>query len=150
MRTLIISKDEEAAIADVIAHAERERFTEGEMLARQDCKKCQEETLEADMQEKDPNRTSIRRDLGHVCALPGGFLCCFTIEQQPVPLGWCRHISVQAIAGGPPQTDEMDRILKAFGFRYPLLSNTEGKTRNIHYPQGDAVNVVEPMEDIPE
>jgi hypothetical protein len=30
----------------------------------------------------------------HCVMIPAGFGVCFSIEQQPEPLGWCRHISV--------------------------------------------------------
>lgn len=140
-RPLIITDAERAEIARVIAYAERKRFSTADMLARADCKQVRwPEHVAEDLRETDPNRSSMGDDPGFVCKIPVGFRVCFTIEEQPAPLDWCRHISISVDeAGMMPHPAAVEMILQAFGYR-------DGIEANIFYiEQGRAVNVIEPL-----
>lgn len=54
-------------------------------------------------------------DPGHVCIIPIGFRCVFSIEEQP--FGWVRHVSVSILEEGRmPSPDAMWVIAEIFGF----------------------------------
>lgn len=42
----------------------------------------------------------IGDDRGFRCEVPVGFIVCYSIEQQPPPLGWCHHVSISVETPG--------------------------------------------------
>lgn len=123
MRPLIINDSSKAAIREVITYAEANRFSF------------------ADLQERVRTGEHVGDDPRFTCIVPFGFRCCFSIEEQPPPLGWCRHLSVSVPAKGRiPNTVAMDMLCKEFGFR-------EGFNARLSYLEDKcAVNVIEPIE----
>lgn len=53
----------------------------------------------------------------YCCVVPVGYRCVFSIEQQPPPMGWTRHISISVIGqGDAPSIPAVDMLLTEFGF----------------------------------
>lgn len=83
------------------------------------------------------------------CIVPVGFRCVFSIEQQPDPVGWCRHLSVSVPEAGRAPNFEAIYLLATglFGFR-PFTTrdpNTMFLTEPIG-PNHIAVNVLQRRE----
>ena len=63
------------------------------------------------------SRPPIGDNPSHVCVFPLGYRICFSIENQPEPMGWCRHISISVGGDGyAPNPVAIDEIAKHFGF----------------------------------
>ena len=54
-------------------------------------------------------------NMNFTCVIPIGYRCVFTVEQQPAPLNWCRHLSVSVINGPAPGEHAVNMLLKEFG-----------------------------------
>lgn len=88
---------------------------------------------------------------GHICVLPVGYRCCFSIEQQP--MGWSRHLSVSVLGSGQcPNEVAVIEISRLFGFRCPWPKGETGvelERLDMLYGAGTdkrAVNVVQLLE----
>jgi hypothetical protein len=128
MRPLILGAEQRAAAQAVLDHALANRFDMAELKRRAS---------------GDPSILPIGDLPGYSCAIPLGFMVAFSIEEQPPPLGWCRHISISVSEDGHtfPNLMAMDEICRLFGF-----TRTIGK--NIVYQEGhNAVSILEPLDD---
>lgn len=102
MMILEISQKARDDIAKVIAHATANEVSMGELMVRA----------------SNPSRLPAHGDdERHVCHIPDGFRCVFTIDEQMPPLGRCRHLSV-SVSGArktPPVAAVM-MLMHQFGF----------------------------------
>lgn len=82
----------------------------------------------------------IGDDLHYAVNIPIGYRAVFTIEQQPEPMGWCRHISISlAKQGHGPSVYAVAELLKEFGF-----TETPGQSIIAVYRGGHPVNTLPP------
>jgi len=146
MRPVLLS-DAREEIQRCVAYAEAKPMTHEEMLGRPDVRYC---PAGAPLPEDDPERLHIPFDKGYECYIPVGIQCVFTIEEQPAPLNWCRHLSIRLTdgkSGARIHPVIANLIMQEFGFRnqvYPLPP----EPKLIVYMDGEAVNIIEPKEDI--
>lgn len=100
MRLLLISEEQRSKIAQVTAYADLHPFPKVFMRERE---KMQDAIPPAGA---NPN---------HVCHIPQGFRCVYTIEEQPV--GWCRHLSVSVDDPEKmPSIEAIEVLILEFGF----------------------------------
>lgn len=128
MRPLILSDEAREQILKVIEHAEANRMGIDHV------------TYMAELyRELGSDARGLDDDPRFRVIIPVDYRCGFTIEEQPDPLGWCRHLSIlvpdKRRVAHPLAVAE---ISKLFGFRDPL-----GKAQFI---AGHAVNLLEPLE----
>jgi len=100
-RPLILDTDSRAAIAQVLSHAARHPVT----LA----------TLQS-------TRDGLSQPVGdspaHVCIVPLGYRCVFSMEEQTA--GICRHLSVSVPGDGLlPNHAAFEALCSEFGFQTP-------------------------------
>ena len=127
LRVLIIDESSKAKIKCVVDHAMAHPITYKELV------KMVEQNI------------PIGDKLPFACVLPVGVRCCFTIEEQLPPLGWCRHISI-SVSPEPgdkpknyPNEHLVAELLPLFGFRRPFT-----KASDIYIEEDvRAVNIIE-------
>lgn len=104
MRVLVLDDEAKTEIARVLEYAEAHRMTIQEMHAR---------IAVPDV--------SVGDDPNHVCYIKDGFKCVLSIEQQPAPLNWCKHLSVSvANIDRVPNIPAVELLMKEFGMNRPL------------------------------
>ena len=104
MRALVVNKEALAEIARVCEYAEAHRINNFEMRGRIELPEM-----------------SIGDNPGHVCYIQMGFKVVLSIEEQPQPLGWCRHLSVSvADIERMPHIEAVKLLMREFGLNKPL------------------------------
>lgn len=122
MRPLMIGPKQKAGIMRVIKFAESNR-------------------IPIDALKKvvaDPKAPAVGDQKERVILLPIGFRVVFSIEEQPAPLGWSRHVSISVSRRGRfPHEAAVALILHEFGFNPgPRITYLE---------EGRSVNVIQSM-----
>lgn len=144
VRPLLITKAVQEEVARVIAFAERERYTLEELktvygaeLVKAGTRISNTETAQSRVVGDNPE---------HCLVIPLGYRVVYSIEEQPDPLLWCRHISISVF--GPrserclPGIYAVEEICKLFGFRDGVE-----QVRGAVWQEGErAINIVEAME----
>jgi hypothetical protein len=140
-RPLIIGQAQQEDISKVVSYAEQHSYSYEQIMVMSGGRMASANELQ---QKSDPDLPAIGDDPGHCCVFPVGFRCVFSIEQQPAPLNWCRHISISVSGKGMPNPVAVDVILQEFGFRHAVAAGG-----NIVYIENDrAINVIEPLEEL--
>ena len=82
--------------------------------------------------------------------IPVGYGVVFSVEQQPPPMNWCRHLSVSVSKRGKyPSVAAVNLIMKLFGFRHQLTEEgPEEHPREIFafVEEGSAVEAISVVE----
>jgi hypothetical protein len=126
MTPLFIGEEELKEIERVKAYAQAHRMNKAELQRRID----------------DPSIPPVGDAPGYRCRLPMGFLVAFSIEEQPEPLSWCRHISVSVNKPErAPNVWAMELIGKAFGFEGDFMMGV-----GVVYVAEGAVQVIQPID----
>lgn len=61
---------------------------------------------------------AVGSDAQHVCEIDFGYRCVFSIEEQPPPVGLCRHLSISVNEKGKgPALAAVDALAREFGFK---------------------------------
>lgn len=82
----------------------------------------------------------VGNDYRHVCIIPMGYICVFSIEEHPC--GWCRHISISLHGAQPdhyPNEHAVLLLIKEFGF-WGGFEDCEG-----WFEAGVAINLAQPL-----
>lgn len=128
---LIVGPEETARIAAVIAHAEANAFDIDAMRHTEE------------LWQQHGIACPVGDDERHVALLPPGVCCVFSIEQQPEPTGWARHLSLSVkcpdCSGWHlPTVAIAGEVLRLFGFR-------GGCAAAFAYREDKAVNFIESL-----
>lgn len=103
MRPLIIFEETKRDMQRLRAHAEANPLVLSELKRRFESKE------------------GIGDDPQFSCRIPVGFKVVFSIEQQPPPLGLCRHISISVEQPGrSPHFEAVNMIMAEFGMEGPV------------------------------
>jgi hypothetical protein len=106
MRALVITNEVREGIAKVVKCAWEAKIPFAEMEARANDKKGR--------------YRPIGDDPGRTISIPMGFKVTFSIEEQPQPIGWVRHISVSIEARDQskplPSLAAVGQLMLEFGF----------------------------------
>lgn len=125
IRPLILDDGARAEIARVMAHAEREKTPLEETIRRA----------------RGEIPTPYGDDPEFVCHILVGYRCCFTLMEQPQPIGWTRQLSVSVSEKGcAPGIEPMLVLAQEFGFDVE---------RGIHFfleEEVEAINFVQPLD----
>lgn len=83
----------------------------------------------------------------HWCMIPLGYKVCFSVEEQPEPLSWCRHISISVTEKGKwPNELAVQMIIEEFGFRGHILKPAADGTLILYQEKEfQAINVIEKL-----
>lgn len=128
MRALVIDDDARKMATIVVSHAERHPISEETM------KKRIADPAGTDMD-------AVGNDPAHVCIIPMGFRCVFSIEWQKV--GMCRHLSISVdVPGRVPHPAAVDMIAELFGF---TGSRDDRMVWIDDLPHCKAVNLLQPV-----
>lgn len=144
IRPLLITTAVRADVERLIAYAERERFTLAEMKTVYGAVLAKAGTKISDI--PTAQSRAVGDDPGLSCVIPVGYRVVFSIEEQPAPLLWCRHLSVSVIGpmseGCLPGVFAVEEISKLFGFRDGIKQVRGAVWRE----EERAINIVEAME----
>jgi hypothetical protein len=131
---LVLTKSVKEAIAKVVAFAEKHPITLEELML---CAKTGVPIGNQEMRTID---------------IPMNFRVTYTIEQQPRPMSWCKHISISLLMPRNPTKDmpsveAVTFIMQEFGMTTPIDRRTHHLAiENVVGPENDgkkAVNVLE-------
>jgi len=139
MAPLIIDVTVRDQITRLVEYADAHRFSRRQLR---------------DQVEGVPGVKQVGEQPEYVVEVPVGFRCVFSIEDQPVPMGWSRHLSVSiATPGKLPHPLAVAALMPLFGFSQQFvkhltrlaLGDKSGERMEwcTVYPQGRAINVIE-------
>lgn len=136
IRPLVIGDEQKRDIARVVGYAFRNP------ISLQELKNCHDAEIRTIRQcesvnyhRGDDEMPSIGDDPMRWLVIPLGYRASFSLDEQPAPLGWCRHLSISVIPterGAYPGIAAVQMISHEFGFhgevgrdRSMLLYNEE-------------------------
>ncbi len=128
MRPLIIDPTARADIARVIRHAEANPVS----------------LIEITRAMSNPD-LAVGNKPEHVCTVPIGYRCVFSIEQQPK--GMCRHLSVSVVTLRVPSVEAMELLMGEFRFSGGL-KNSEAWREDLGGGH-TAINVIQLVDQTP-
>lgn len=128
MRPFIITDQVRKRVREVLAHASANPFDADAMRHLIELHEALGDSAPA-----------VGDDPRFVVKIPVGFRCVFTIEEQPEPLAWCRHVSMSIEAPRRlPHPVVAGEIAALFGFR--------SKQPEVHYIERDRIlHFIEPL-----
>ncbi len=63
----------------------------------------------------------VGNDPNFTCVVPMGYCCTYSVEEQPAPAGWCRHLSVSVDGDGvAPNWFAIEALAREFEFQGKL------------------------------
>lgn len=93
----------------------------------------------------------------HVNVAGRRYSCVYSLEEQPRPIGMCRHVSFSSADGGEMRLDEVNALIWRFGLRRRLTTLDRSETTNrrclvwIETHNGlKIINLLEPIEEQPD
>jgi hypothetical protein len=146
IRPLLISPRQKEDIGRVITFAERNPITLEEMQKAGDPEGRIRQGDRVNFNRGDGDLPSVGDDPMRWCVVPVGYRCAFSFDEQPPPLGWCRHLSVSVIPtekGAYPSIPAVRMLASEFGFRG--MVGAESTILVYNEVEFQAINIVQPI-----